>query len=77
MSETHGLAGPALALRLEQVRRWRQGDRAPAEDYLARHPALAADAEYALEGVEDPEPNPEKPHGALNERHHEGTGTSS
>jgi serine/threonine-protein kinase len=51
MSEDPGLAGPALALRLEQARRWRQGDRAPAEEYLARHPALAADPEYALEVV--------------------------
>jgi serine/threonine protein kinase/tetratricopeptide (TPR) repeat protein len=51
MPKNDGLAGPALALRLEQARRWRQGDRAPAEDYLARHPALAADAEYALEVI--------------------------
>jgi serine/threonine-protein kinase len=51
MAEDPGLAGPALVLRLEQARRWRQGDRAPAEEYLARHPALAADPEYALEVV--------------------------
>jgi serine/threonine-protein kinase len=51
MPESHGLAGPALALRLEQACRWRQGDRAPAEDYLARHPDLGADAECALEVV--------------------------
>src|SRR5579871_3174107 len=51
MSDNPGLAGPALALRLEQARRWRQGDRAPAEEYLARRPELAADPEYALEVV--------------------------
>jgi hypothetical protein len=49
MPQKDGLAG--LALRLEQARRWRQGDRAPAEDYLARHPALAADPECALEVI--------------------------
>ncbi len=51
MPEKRGLAEPALALCLEQARRWRAGDRAPAEEYLARHPELGADAEYALEVV--------------------------
>jgi hypothetical protein len=51
MPENSSLAEPALALRLEQARRWRAGDRAPAEDYLARHPELNANAEYALEVV--------------------------
>jgi serine/threonine protein kinase len=51
MPKNPSLAGPALALRLEQARRWRQGDRAPAEEYLARHPELATDPEYALEVV--------------------------
>jgi tetratricopeptide (TPR) repeat protein len=51
MSDNPSLAGPALLLRLEQARRWRAHDRAPAEDYLARHPELNADPEYALEVV--------------------------
>jgi serine/threonine-protein kinase len=51
MPENHGLAEPALALRLEQARRWRAWDRAPAEEYLARHPELSANPEYALEVV--------------------------
>jgi tRNA A-37 threonylcarbamoyl transferase component Bud32 len=51
MSAHPNLAGPALALRLEQARRWREGDRTPAEEYLARHPELAADPESALEVV--------------------------
>jgi serine/threonine-protein kinase len=51
MPENPSLAEPALALRLEQARRWRAGDRTPAEDYLARHPELIASPEYALEVV--------------------------
>jgi tetratricopeptide (TPR) repeat protein len=51
MSDKPSLAGPALLLRLEQARRWRAHDRAPAEDYLARHPELSANPEYALEVV--------------------------
>jgi serine/threonine-protein kinase len=51
MSDSPNLAGPALALRLEQARRWRHGDRAPAEEYLARYPELSANPEYALEVV--------------------------
>jgi hypothetical protein len=51
MPENHSLAGPALALRLEQACRWRQGDRAPAEEYLARHPEMGTDPEYALEVI--------------------------
>jgi serine/threonine-protein kinase len=51
MNENLGLAEPALALRLEQARRWRNDDRAPAEEYLARHPELNAHSEYALEVV--------------------------
>ena len=51
MPENHSLAEPALALRLEQARRWRQGDRAPAEEYLARHPEMGTDPEYALEVI--------------------------
>jgi hypothetical protein len=39
------------ALRADQRRRWEQGDRVPAEDYLARHPALAADAEAAVDMI--------------------------
>jgi hypothetical protein len=35
-------------LRAEQVGRWVSGDRPPAEDFLARHPELAADGEAAV-----------------------------
>src|SRR5262249_32234761 len=36
----------------EEMRRsWGRGERAPAEDYLARHPAVAADPEAAVEVV--------------------------
>ena len=41
-----GLALPVL--RYDQLRRWRDGDRVPAERYLATHPALAADPEGGL-----------------------------
>src|SRR6516162_4240429 len=51
MSDNLGLAGPALALRLEQAQRWRNRDRVPAEEYLAQHPELNANPEYALEVV--------------------------
>jgi hypothetical protein len=51
MSEPLSLAEQALALRLEQARRWRNRDRAPAEQYLGRHPELNANPEYALEVV--------------------------
>jgi serine/threonine-protein kinase len=51
MSDNLGLARPALALRLEQARRWRNRDRLPAEEYLARHPELNANPEYGLEVV--------------------------
>jgi serine/threonine-protein kinase len=51
MKENHGLAQPALAIRFEQARRWRNHDRVPAEEYLAQHPELNADPEYALEVV--------------------------
>jgi serine/threonine-protein kinase len=51
MSKLFGLAEPALALRLEQARRWRIKERVPAEEYLARHPELNANPEYALEVV--------------------------
>jgi tetratricopeptide (TPR) repeat protein len=36
------------AVRAEQVRRWRAGERPPAEGLLASHPELAADEEAAL-----------------------------
>jgi serine/threonine-protein kinase len=51
MTDNPDLAGLALALRLEQARRWRNQDHAPAEAYLARHPELGANPEYALEVV--------------------------
>jgi serine/threonine protein kinase/WD40 repeat protein len=42
-------ADVARVLALDQWRRWRAGDRVPAEDYLTRFPQLAADPEAALE----------------------------
>jgi serine/threonine protein kinase/tetratricopeptide (TPR) repeat protein len=51
MTENPSLAAAALALRLEQARRWHNQDRAPAEEYLAQHPELKANPEYALELV--------------------------
>ena len=51
MNDNLSLAGLALALRLEQARRWHDGDRAPAEVYLARYPELNANPEYAREVV--------------------------
>jgi WD40 repeat protein len=39
----------AAALAVDQWRRWRAGERVPAEDYLRRHPRLAHDSETALE----------------------------
>jgi serine/threonine-protein kinase len=41
----------AAALRLDQRRRWQAGERVPAEDYLRRHPAVAANAEAAVDLV--------------------------
>jgi hypothetical protein len=43
------LAGLAERLRAAQRQDWRGGCRQPAEDYLARHPALGAAPELALE----------------------------
>jgi serine/threonine-protein kinase len=51
MSDHPSLAERALALRLEQARRWRNHERAPAEEYLARDAELSANPEYALEIV--------------------------
>jgi WD40 repeat protein len=39
----------AVVLRVDQRQRWQAWQRVPAEDYLRRHPALAADAEAALD----------------------------
>jgi eukaryotic-like serine/threonine-protein kinase len=39
----------AAALRLDQRRRWRGGERPLAEEYLARHPELVGDAEAAVD----------------------------
>jgi hypothetical protein len=39
----------ALLLRVDQRGRWRAGDPVPAEDYLRRHPAVAADPELAID----------------------------
>ncbi len=39
----------AAALRVDQRERWRLGQGVGAEDYLARHPAVAADPERALD----------------------------
>jgi WD40 repeat protein/serine/threonine protein kinase len=45
-----GEAVPTLAALLaEQRGHWQRGERIPVEDYLARHPRLAADAEAALD----------------------------
>src|SRR5262249_23221684 len=38
----------AAALAVDQWRRWRAGERVPAEDYLARYPQVADDAEAAV-----------------------------
>jgi hypothetical protein len=38
----------AAVLAADQWQRWQARERVPAEDYLARHPAVAADAEAAL-----------------------------
>src|SRR5579884_3219749 len=42
-------AALAEALAVDQWRRWRAGERVPAEDYLRRYPALEAEPEQALE----------------------------
>jgi serine/threonine protein kinase len=41
----------AAVLAIDQWQRWQAGDGVPAEDYLARYPALAAEAALALELV--------------------------
>jgi WD40 repeat protein len=43
------VAEVAAALAVDQWRRWRAGERVPAEDYLARYPQVADDAEAAVE----------------------------
>ena len=46
-----GLVAPAqvaAVLAADQWQRWRAGERVPAEDYLARHPAVAANPAAAL-----------------------------
>jgi hypothetical protein len=46
-----GAAAPAgvSALRADQFARWGRGERLRVEEYLTRHPALAADAEVVLD----------------------------
>ncbi len=39
----------AVLLRIDQRGRWRAGDPVPAEEYLRRHPAVAADPELAVD----------------------------
>src|SRR5262245_59342518 len=39
----------AEVLRLDQRQRWERGERIPAEDYLARYPALGNSPEAALD----------------------------
>jgi predicted Ser/Thr protein kinase len=51
MAEERTPGQVVAALRDEQRRRWRAGKRVLAEAYLARHPAVRADAECALELV--------------------------
>jgi serine/threonine protein kinase len=52
IEESHNLpAGLAERLAEEMARRWRAGERPPAEEFLARHPELAAHPEAALELV--------------------------
>src|SRR5690349_14888539 len=41
----------AAALRADQRRRWQAGERVPAEDFLRRHPAVAACPEAAVDLV--------------------------
>jgi predicted Ser/Thr protein kinase len=41
----------AAVLRLDQRERWQAGERVPAEEYLRRHPAVAASAEAAVDLV--------------------------
>jgi tetratricopeptide (TPR) repeat protein len=45
---TAGRADTLSTVRAEQVRRWRAGERPPAEQLLAEHPELAADEDAAL-----------------------------
>ena len=40
--------GPLALVRAEQARRWRGGERPPAEEFLVRHPDFAADPETAM-----------------------------
>jgi serine/threonine-protein kinase len=51
LEEVGPLSPAALAavLRVDQRQRWQAGERVPAEHYLQRHPALAADPEAALD----------------------------
>jgi hypothetical protein len=42
-------AQAAVVLRVDQRRRWRAGEPVPAEAYLERHPAVAADPELAVD----------------------------
>ncbi len=41
----------AVLLRIDQRGRWRAGEPVPAEDYLGRHPAVAADPDLAVDLV--------------------------
>src|SRR5262249_38419406 len=41
--------GVTQLLRVDQRRRWQAGERVPAEEYLRRHPAVAADPEAAVD----------------------------
>jgi WD40 repeat protein len=51
MAQEQTLADLVEALRSDQQRRWRAGDRVTAETYLAQHPALQNEASWALELV--------------------------
>jgi serine/threonine-protein kinase len=44
-------ADTAAALRVDQRERWQAGERVPAEDYLRRHPGVAADPEAAVDVI--------------------------
>ncbi len=48
LPSTEPPGGVAAALR-DQSKRWQRGEPLPAEEYLRRHPGLAADAEAALD----------------------------
>jgi serine/threonine protein kinase len=45
---SRALADLLATLRLDQLRRWRAGERVPAEDYLRRYPTLQGEAALAL-----------------------------